>query len=144
MPLNKSTFFLILFVIFVLPFLIYNSAWILRSDKANGIARFIGKSYTGQFSKQYTKISFSTGKDTVWFNGMANYIFKRHEAVPIRYQRSDPSDARIDSFIGLWGDTLICMSPIFLIIVICFFHPDLVPVRSKIWLFSKKPFIQIV
>lgn len=106
--------------------------------------RFIGKSIAGQTTHEYSVIRFIAGKDTIWFNSPDNLIFVKDEAVPVLYQKDTLSQAKVDTFTGLWGYTLIYVSPPLLILIILFFHPELMPARSKIYLKIKKPFFQIV
>ena len=115
MAVKKSTFFVALFVILILPFLLHNFFWIVMSREINGSMRYVGKSTSGQLSKEFSVIRFFIEKDTVWFNGMDNYFFKKDEVVPVRYQVNEPVDARINSFVGLWGDTIMYITPLLLI-----------------------------
>jgi hypothetical protein len=38
-------------------------------------------------------------KDTIWFNGRNDIIFNEGERVPVRYQKSDPADAKLNVFL---------------------------------------------
>lgn len=108
------------------------------------MARFTGKDYLGQLSREFAVIKFCVGKDTVWFHSLDNQLFDKGEIVQVRYQESNPSDARVNTFAGLWVDTLIIASPFFLVVLIAYLHPDLVPRRSKIYLDNKSPFLRVV
>lgn len=109
-----------------------------------GIASFKGKAYTGQIGHVYMVISFVENNNTVWFNGNDNILFKDGEQVPVRYQRRHPADARINQFIPIWGDTVVYGGIPVIILLAVFFHPGIVPRRSKIVLNFRRPFLQIV
>src|ERR1700730_8109361 len=107
MTISRTTFFLALCILVVGPFLLYKIVWLAQSEKANGIMGFVGKSYSGQIAHVYSVIKFIAGKDTIWFNGNDNILYQPGEVVPVRYQRDNPSEARIDVFPGMWGDTIV-------------------------------------
>jgi hypothetical protein len=91
----------------------------------------------------YSVIWFKSGKDTVWFNGRNNILFKEGTTVPVRYQRHHPEDAKLNLFIAIWGDILIYIGlPVFVILIV-FLHPQIVPYHSKIKIIKKSPFILI-
>jgi hypothetical protein len=144
MIIRKSTLFLFLFTIVFGPFLIYKLLWIARSEKTNGIMGFAGKSYTGTLAHTYAVISFRVGKDTIWFNGNDNILYQEGETVPVRYQKHNPYEARIDIFPSMWGDTLVYGGGPVLVLLVLFLHPHVFPRGSKFRLSLKKPFIQLL
>lgn len=144
MLLNKNKFFLLLFVMAFGPFLAYKLVWIARSEKVNGVMGFVGKSYTGQLIHYYSVISFQAGKDTIWMNGNDNIFFKKGEAVPIRYQKNDPQDARLDIFPSMWGDTIVYGGIPVAILLLLYLHPHIFPRRTKFRLSGKRPFLQVI
>lgn len=144
MTLGRTYFFLVLFSILIIPVLIPKIVWLAGSVKTNGTMSFIGKRFSGQMDDVYSVIWFMAGKDTVWFNGRNNIFFKEGETVPVRYQRDYPTDAKLDIFLALWGDTLIYGGLPLLVLLIIFFHPHIIPYSSKIRPLLKKPFIEIV
>lgn len=105
---------------------------------------FVGKSQTGQLYHQYAVISFKVGNDSIWFNGNDNILFEEGETVPIRYQRSNPHEARIDVFAAIWGDTLVYGGIPLLILIVIFLDPKIIPFRSKVKLQLRKPFIRVL
>lgn len=105
---------------------------------------FVGKSQTGMIGHSYSVISFRAGKDTIWFNGNDNILFKEGAPVPIRYQRTNPKDARINVFASIWGDTLVYGGIPVLILIVIFLDPKIIPLRSKIILKNKRPFVKII
>ena len=143
MTLSKPLFFLLLHCIISAPFLIYKITWLAQSVKVNGEMGFIGKSYTGTYVHNYSNIRFKAGKDTIWFNGIDNIFFKEGETVPVRYQRSNPYEARIDTFAAIWGDTVVYGGIPVIILIALFLHPAVIPRRSRIRLSIKKPFVEI-
>lgn len=144
MTLSKNIFFSILFAILIIPFLFYKITWLIQSEKTNGTMSFVGKSITGQLEHRYAVIVFTAGKDTIWFNGLDNILFKEGEKIPVRYQKKDPADARIDVFASIWGDTLVYGGIPLAMLLIIFLHPQIVPRNSLLELTLKKPFVKIV
>ena len=63
--------------------------------------------------------------------------------VSVRYQTNDPSDAKMNIFSCIWGDTLAYEFGPLLILLIIFFHPDLVPKKTKI-LIGQKPLLKFL
>lgn len=105
---------------------------------------FKGKSITGQLVHEYSVIFYKAGKDTIWFDGNDNIFYKEGESVPVRYQINDPQDARIDTFIPIWGDVLVYGGIPILILLVIFLHPQIIPFGSTIKLTTTKPFVKIV
>jgi hypothetical protein len=143
MQFSKTTFILLLAAIFVLPFFIGKLVWLYNSASATGAMCFMGKTQNGQFSSTYPVIKFSSnGKDTIFFNGNDGMECKRGDLIPVRFQKKNPADARVNEFTGIWVDTIVYAGIPFTILLIIFFHPDLIPRKSKI-VIGKKPFIQL-
>ena len=105
---------------------------------------FEGHAQTGQIGHVYSVVWFVAGHDTVWFNGNDNILFKEGETVPVRYQVNHPSDARLNIFPSIWGDTIVYGGIPVSVLLIIFLHPGIVPRRSKIRLNAKRPVIEIV
>lgn len=143
MTLNKFSFFLLLLCIVTAPFLVYKITWLVRSVKVNGEMGFIGKSYGGAYVHVYSNIHFMAGKDTIWFNGNDNIFFKEGETVPVRYPKSNPYEARIDTFAAIWGDTVVYGGIPVIILLALFLHPAVIPRGSRVRLSTKKPWIEI-
>ena len=143
MLLNKSQLFIILLIIIITPFLAYKVNWLAHSERTNGTMSFAGKNITGQYVHQYSVIMFTIGKDSIWFNGADNVIYNEGETVPVRFQLSNPHDARINIFISIWGDTLVFGGIPVLILIVLFLHPQIIPRRSMIRVKTRKPFLEI-
>lgn len=105
---------------------------------------FVGKNQTGQLVHRYSVISFNVGRNTIRFNGNDNIFFKENEPVPVRYQRNHPEEARIDVFSAIWGDTLVYSGIPVLILIVVFLDPKIIPLRSKVKLSVRKPFVKIL
>ena len=144
MIIRRTNFFLLVGIILITPFLIHNMVWLAGSAKTNGVMSFVGKRYSGQMVDTYSVIWFVAGNDTIWFNGKNNILFKEGEEVPVRYQRNDPSDAKVNIFLSVWGNTVIYGGILVVVLLVIFLHPQIIPYRSKIRLNNKKPFVQIV
>lgn len=140
----RSSFFLLLFLLLMIPLLASKTFWLLHSQKTKGIMAFETRGTLGdQVPLTYSLIYFKHGKDTIWFNGVPGLGLTSGEIVPVRYQPANPSDAKIDRFIALWGDTLVYGGIPFLMLLVIFLHPDVVPRRAKIRLSTKRPFVYI-
>ena len=144
MTIRRNYFFLLLFSVLIVPFMAHKIIWLARSEKTNGTMSFIGKTFSGQMDHVYSVIWFMHGKDTIWFNGRNNIFFEEGEAVPIRYQRSHPADAKLDVFLAIWGDTLVYGGIPVLIVFAIFIHPEIIPYRRRLRLLFKKPFIEVI
>jgi len=134
MRLSRNRFFLYLFVLLVLPLPLYKLIWILSSRKTEGTMYFTGHGNLGSVLgiTTYPVIWFKSGKDTIYFNGNLNIPLREGEKVSVLYQRNDPADAKINLFSCLWGDTMAYDLAPFIILLIVFFHPDLIPKKSTI------------
>jgi hypothetical protein len=143
MLLSKNQFFFTLLFLLLLPFVVVNVVWLSQSEKAVGKVQGIGH-HTGMNlgPSSYALISFSTASDTVWFQGV-DQEYKLGDEVPVRYQRKDPKDAKVVTFLSIWGDTFAYASVAFIFWVVCFLSKDLVPKTAKVRI-GKKPFIQII
>lgn len=149
MTFSRNQFFLLLFSTSILPFFAYKLVWLETTRKTNGIVYFIGHGNLGSALgiTTYPVIRFETGKDTVEFKGNINLDINPGDIVSIRYQRNDPSDAKINTAICIWGDTLAYAFFPFLVLLIIFFIPErfdpIIPKKSKI-LIGKNPIIRII
>lgn len=143
MVFSKNAFFFLLLLLLTLPFLLPNVLWLLRSEKATGKVEGIGASSGLSLGRDtYALVSFSTGKDTVYFQGKDDN-YKEGDIVPLHYQPKNPEDAKIASFYSLWGNTIAYMGAPLIFWIICFFARDIVPNGSSIRL-GKKPFLKVI
>jgi len=145
MTLSRNLFFAGLAALLLLPLVVYKLIWLAGTRETTGTMYFTGHGNLGSVLgvSTYPVIRFTTGKDTILFNGNVNIPLKADEKVSVRYQKNNPSDAKINSWVCLWGDTLAYESGPFLILLIIFFHPDLVPKKSRLRI-GKKPFLQFI
>lgn len=149
MILSRNRFFLLLFTISIVPFFAYKLAWLAGTKKTNGIVYFIGHGNLGSVLgiSTYPVIQFKTGKDTIEFKGNINLDINPGAIVSVRYRKNDPADAKINTAICIWGDTLAYAIFPFIVLLIIFFIPErfdpIIPAKSKI-LLGKKPFIKII
>ena len=142
MVVSRTSLFAACLIVVVAPFLVPKLIWLTGSEKTNGIMRFVGKSYTGQLVHFYSEISFIAGKDTIWFNSEDNTIYKVGEIVPVRYQKNNPSDAKVNIFTNIWNDTVIYGTGPLVILFLVFFHPKGIPGHARFSIGIKKPFIK--
>jgi hypothetical protein len=142
MIMHRTPFFLALFGILLFPLLVHRILWLMHSERTTGIMAFETQGTLGdQITLTYSQIYFKHGKDTIWFYGVAGLGLKKGQLVPVRYQPGNPADAKIDLFIALWGETLVYGGIPFLILLVIFLHPDVIPRRSRVLLTCKRPFI---
>jgi len=145
MLLSRNKFFLLLLVIFVAPIIAPKLIWLARSEKSWGIMCFTGHTLTSLGTSQHPVILFKAGRDSVFFNANTNFTFQTGERIPVRYLSSAPREARVDTPIGIWGDTMAwTMFPI-LVILVLYCTPEkfqpLIPRRTSIKLKTSPPFI---
>jgi hypothetical protein len=145
MIISRNSFFLILFVLINLPIPLYKLIWLATSRKTIGTMYFTGHGNLGSVLgiSTYPVIWYKVGKDTIYFNGNVNIPLKEGERVSVRYQKNNPDDAKINTFSCIWGDSLAYGLGPLLIFIIVFFHPDLVPKKSRI-LLGYKPLVKFV
>jgi hypothetical protein len=141
MKINRTIFFICVAAIIAAPFLITKLVWLSGTRKTMGAMSFNGKSYTGQLGHDYAVIKFVVGSQTYFVNGPDNISYEKGTPVPVRYTSTNPNDARLATFIGLWGDTLVFAGVPCLIILLIALHPGIVPYRSSFLLKKQKPFI---
>jgi hypothetical protein len=144
MILSRARFFFLILGILVFPVLLYNIIWLAVAEKVTGVVRFDGKAYTGQFVNNYSVVSFSNGKDTIWFNTTDGVLLKKGRRVPVYYMRKDPNNAKVGIFVEIWGPGIGYGSVPVLVLLLAFLHPSLVPRRVGFKLIGKKPFVEIV
>ena len=148
MRLNRTEFFLLLFTILIGPFIAYKIYWLHNSIQTTGVVYFIGHTLELQGGiSTHRVVIFKTNRGSITFNAAIYDPAKPGDAVPVLYQKDDPSDAREDSPDRIWGDTLVYSLLPLLVLSVIFLTPDslnpLIPKGSKIIL-GKKPVIQIL
>jgi hypothetical protein len=144
MILSRNSFFIFLFILFILPLPLYKLIWVATSKETTGTIYFTGHGNLGSVFgiSTYPVIRMKVKSDTIYFNGNVNIPLKPDEKVSVRYQRNDVTDAKINMFTCIWGDTLAYEIGPFLIFLVIFFHPDLVPKNARIIL-GRKPLIRM-
>ena len=136
MLISRNAFFLLLFALINLPIPLYKLSWLVTSRETTGTMYFTGHGNLGSVLgvSTYPVVWFKAGKDTIYFNGNVNIPLKEGEKVPVLYQKNNPSDAKINIFSCIWGDSMAYAMGPFLIFWVIFFHPDLVPKKAKVML----------
>ena len=148
MILSRNTFFLLLLVLLTSPFLISKLIWLSNSTVTTGKVWFIGKTITlnGAISS-HNVVLFTVGKDSINFEAPMNIPYQVGDDVPVRYVSDDPSDARVNMFLRIWGDTMVyALWPLLVLLVIYFIPAKLDPIiprKSKIFL-NRKNIIKIL
>lgn len=143
MLFTKNAFFALLFLLLFLPIVLPNIIWLITSKKATGKVEGIGQATGISFgSDTYAYVSFTTGTDTVYFQGKDD-AYKEGDVVPLRYQPKEPEKARLTAFWSLWGNTIAYSGVPLIFWCICFFAPDIVPKRARV-LVGGKPFLKVI
>ena len=145
MVIPRTKFFLALICLFITPLVLYKTVWLLQSKKTSGIYAF--RSFgpaLDQIRFPYSVIYFLNGKDTIWFKGPGDLNMKEGAIVPVLYHTGNPAGARVDSFKSIWLDTIIYGGIPFLILLVIFLQPGIVPYRSNVELTPRKPFLRVV
>ena len=148
MIFSRNAFFFILFIVCVSPFVIWKLVWLSRTNKATGKVWFKGHTLQldGSISSHLV-ILFLAGKDSISFEAPSNLPFKEGDLIPVRYVSKDPSDARVNTPMRIWGDTIVYGIWPILVLLVIYLIPEsldpIVPRKSKVHL-NKKNIIQIV
>jgi hypothetical protein len=147
MLLTRTQFFLVLSISLLGPFYVPRLLWLIHSKKATGRGWFIGHTLEMQGNvTQHLVVIFKAGEDSVFFNG-GGRKFHVGDSVPVRYQKNNPSDARVNTFFGMWEDTLIDSLLPLLTLLILYITPTrfdpLIPWKARVRL-GIKPLIKII
>jgi hypothetical protein len=142
MVIHRTKFFLALCSILIIPLVAIKVTWLMRSTKTTGIYVVDGKAGALEQMRMFYSINlFMYGKDTIWFRGPIQRGIPEGSVIPVRYNPNDPSDAKVGTFFGIWGGTVIYGGMPLLLLLIFFVHPKIIPYRSKVRLSRKKPFV---
>lgn len=80
----------------------------------------------------YQVIKYIINTDTIVFNGDMDLGLVEGSKVNILYQPREPHDAKVSQFKALFGDSLVYFSGPFLVLLIIFLTPDLLPKNAEI------------
>jgi hypothetical protein len=145
MVIPRTRFFLALFLLLIVPLLLFKVVWLMQSKKGKGIFAFEGRGNAlDQMRTSFSDIYFINGRDTMWFKGPGGLHLKPGAIVSIRYQPNNPSDAKIDTFKSIWGATAVYGGIPLLVLLAISLHPEIVPYRSNVELTRRKPFLRVV
>jgi len=142
---KRPQFFIVLFIVLVAPLSLYKLNWILHSEASIGIVQFTGHGNLGSVLgiSTYQVILFKAGRDSILFNGNVDAGLKNNEPIEIRYQPGDPTDARMNTFMSLWGDTMAYSLGPILVFLAVFFSNEIIPRRSQVQV-GANPFIKLI
>ena len=145
MLIRRTPFFLLLSALIVLPLLVAKLIWISRTKTTTGVMSFEGMGQAlDKLRSTYSVFYFEHDNDTTWFNSSANYHFKEGDLVPVRYVQSNPVDARLNTFTGIWLGTLLAGGIPLLILFVIFLNRQIVPFDNDLRVVRRKPFISLV
>lgn len=148
MTLSRNAFFLSLVLICISPFVIWKIVWLSKTTVTTGKVWFVGRSINldGSISAHLV-ILFLAGKDSISFNAPLSLPFREGEPVPVRYVRNEPSIARVNTPLRIWGDTLVYGIWPVLVLLVIYLIPEsldpLVPRRSKVQI-NRKSIVRII
>jgi hypothetical protein len=148
MTLSRNAFFLLLLFICISPFVIWKLVWLSKTTTTTGKVWYAGHTLEldGKISSHLV-ILFLVGKDSISFQAPANLPFKEGETIPVRYVPAEPSKARVNTPLRIWGDTIVYGLWPVLFIVVLFAIPKrfdpIIPRKSKVKL-SRKKLIEVI
>jgi hypothetical protein len=106
--MSRGRFFSFLFLVLVGPFLLPKVFGFACSRTAVGWVYYTSGELDGlSGTKKSLIIRFPLGRDTIEFRGNLYFRLPDDAPVRVRYSRLDPTDARIDLAVCIWGDTLV-------------------------------------
>lgn len=147
MSLSRTGFFLLISILFITPFFMTNLVWFLQSKKTQGFYSFNGMGNALQgagLRPTYSNLYFYYNNKQIWLHGPGNIQLPEGTPVSIRYQVDNPNDAKADTLIGLWGNTIIYGGIILLLLSVVIIPATVIPRGNKIFLHYKKPFIRLI
>lgn len=127
MQISRNNLFLILLFLIVIPVVGPRWYWLAHSKQVTGHVSFTGKDQAGQLMHTYAVVQFNYQDSLYWFNGPDNILYKDDTPIQVYFDPKDPSDARLGSFLALWGDLLVYGGLPVLFLVIVYFQRDLLP-----------------
>lgn len=147
MVISRGRFFCYLFLLLACPFPFYKLWWLAGTRATVGVISFVGhsgiESPLGIVSDPV--VLFRVGGDSVFFNGKGGYGYKPGDSVPVLYRVDEPSDAKIDQPMAVWGDTIVYTLFPLLVWLVLLLTPErfdpLVPHGAKIRISGKWPFV---
>lgn len=148
MTFSRNQFFLLLFIIAVVPFYAVKINWLAHSQLTGGRMWFIGHTLEdlGNIT-DHLVIKYKVGNDSLDFAAKNDVEINEGDIVSVRYQTNDAKNVKLNNFKSIWLDTILYSMLPSLIILILFLTPDrfdpLIPKKAKI-IIRKKPFIEIV
>jgi hypothetical protein len=96
---------------------------------------------------EHLVILYKTDKYARTFNMAFNPGFRVGDTVPVRYQKNNPSDAKIDTPVCIWGDTVVDSLVPFIALCVLYLTPafldPLIPRKSRVRI-GRTPFIKII
>ena len=145
MVIRQITLFVSIVALYVTPVVVPRIIWLSRSQKTKGVFSFEGMGSAGeQIKLSYCFVYFMYGNQKIWFEGPGHMDLKEGTIIPVRYQKNNPADAKVDTFLGLWADAAVYCGEPFVMLILIFLNRGIFPRGSRIRLMFKKPFIQIV
>jgi hypothetical protein len=147
MVLSRTRFFLVLSLVLLGPFYVPRLLWLAHSGTTTGKVWFIGHTLEllGDISS-HRVILFKAGGDSFFFNAGDRH-YKVGDPVPVRYNKTRPVDARINTVSGLWEDVFINSLLPEMVLVILFITPGrfdpLIPWKATVRI-GIKPLIKII
>jgi hypothetical protein len=145
MAIPRTFFFMVLVLILVIALLSGKILWLFGSEETTGVFSFQSRGNAlEQIRSGYSVCYFKKGNDTIWFKGPENLKLKEGAIIKVRYQRNNPTDARVFTFRGFWGGTVIYGSIVFLVILVAFLNKGVFPRGSTIGFSNKKALIYII
>lgn len=145
MIIHRTKFFLALFSILVIPLVAYRCIWLMQSRKVNAIFAFesLGDALA-QIRFPHSEFWFKDGDDTVWLKGPGSLHLKEGAIIPVRYIPGNEDKSVPDTFRGIWLGTIIYGGIPFLVLLVIFLQPAIIPYKSRVKVMRRQPFVSLV
>src|SRR5580704_7955034 len=108
MTFSRNQFFILLVCIFIGPFIVYKTVWLANAKSTTGAVYFMGHTLelNGGISSHIV-IKFKVNEDSIMFNEDPSLGYNRGDAVPVMYQKNDPSNVIVNLPSRVWGDVFV-------------------------------------
>jgi hypothetical protein len=150
MLLSRGWFFAWLFVILPGPFVLWKIGWLAGTKRTEGKVYFTGHHFDplGGVAAHMNVIFCLGGRDSVEFINVINLQLPDDTPVPVRYRTDNPLDARVDTFICIWGDTLVWILLPLMVWLVLLLTPNrfdpLIPWGCRVQLRWRWPWIRVI
>jgi hypothetical protein len=138
MIITRVQYYFLLLAVCFAPFVLYKIGWLAISKPCIGTVVSIGETHGRRVGQQtYPVVQFTVDQKIITAYGDYNLPYAEGDLYPIRYNRYNPENTRLNTFLGCWIDTLIWCTIFTVIVSIVFLVEGIVP-RNKLVKLSSK------